>query len=144
MTRRRSSRRLPPHPPPPHPPPPPPPPPDPDPDPNPNPTPNPNQALAALRAASAALVAPGVQPPAADAAEQRSPSAEFSCVSLVPTATDAWCLATCGSSKGLSCPLAMCKCDGGEVLAETKLIDPTKMDGTRRPATRLAPSRAHN
>ena len=87
------------------------------------------QALAALRAASAALVAPGVQPPAADAAEQRSPSAEFSCVSLVPTATDAWCLATCGSSKGLSCPLAMCKCDGGEVLAETKLIDPTKMDG---------------
>ena len=92
------------------------------------------QALAALRAASAALVAPGVQPPAPAAAA----AAEFSCTSLVPTATDAWCLATCGSSKGLSCPLAMCKCDGGEVLAETKLIDPTKMDGempvTEQPA----------
>ena len=93
------------------------------------------QALAALRAASAALVAPGVQPPAPAAA---AAAAEFSCTSLVPTATDAWCLATCGSSKGLSCPLAMCKCDGGEVLAETKLIDPTKMDGempvTEQPA----------
>merc|ERR1740130_1276510 len=97
------------------------------------------QALAALRAASAALVAPGVPPPALtpdSAAAAASP--EFSCVSLVATATDAWCLATCGSSKGLSCPLAMCKCDGGEVLAETKLIDPTKMDGempvTEQPA----------
>ena len=82
------------------------------------------QALAALRAASAALVQPGfdAKKPAAVAAV-----AEFSCVSLVPTATDAWCLATCGSSKGLSCPLAMCKCDGGEgeglQMAEPKLLD---------------------
>ena len=29
----------------------------------------------------------------------------------------------------------MCKCDGGEVLAETKLIDPTKMDGAPNPNT---------
>jgi hypothetical protein len=79
------------------------------------------QALAALQSASAALVAPGSpqQKPAA--------AADFNCVSLVPTATDAWCLATCGSSKGLSCPLAMCKCDGGEAALqpppEPKLID---------------------
>ena len=52
------------------------------------------QALAALRAASAALVAPGVQPPALTPDSAAAASPEFSCVSLVATATDAWCQTT--------------------------------------------------
>ena len=39
---------------------------------------------------------------------------KLSCKSLVPAATNAWCVAICGASKGLACPRGMCKCHGGD------------------------------
>lgn len=54
-------------------------------------------------------VAEGAAAPAAIAARAAAKS-KFDCVSLSPTATDNWCLTTCGVSM-TSCPKTICRCE---------------------------------
>jgi hypothetical protein len=60
------------------------------------------QALAPAAIAAAVAAGAGLAPAAS--------KSKFDCVSLSPTATDNWCLTTCGVSM-TSCPKTICRCE---------------------------------